>query len=365
MNLRAFCALIVAACVAASSSFAQAPPAAFDPCHVTGVERIVAVGDVHGAYDRFVAILRAAGLIDKRDRWIGGRTHLVQTGDVLDRGPDSRKALDLLRRLQRDAARAKGRVHALIGNHEAMRMLGDWRYVSAQEYAAFRTSDSESLRERFYQVVLAESRKQAEAAGRPFDEAALRSQLERETPLGLLEMRFAFAPAGEYGTWLREQPATARINGVAFVHGGLSPSVAAMGCAAINDTVRAELTADLEKTRATPLASLSAREDGPLWYRGLAQEDEAAFEPQVTKILSDAGATAIVVGHTVTPGRVVARFGGRVVPIDTGMLDGTFYPGGRPSALEIKDGVFTAIYEDRREPIAQPPNRTPAAAAVR
>jgi len=56
------------------------------------------------------------------------------------------------------------------------------------------------------------------------------------------------------------------------------------------------------------------------------------------------------VGHTVTPdGRLTSRFGGRVVQLDTGMLGGTFYPAGRASALEIRNGQFTAIYEDRRE----------------
>src|SRR5712692_6201985 len=77
--------------------------AADTSCTVDGVERIVAVGDVHGAYEPLVEILRAAGILDRRLRWAGGRAHLVQTGDILDRGPDSRKALDLLRRLEDDA----------------------------------------------------------------------------------------------------------------------------------------------------------------------------------------------------------------------------------------------------------------------
>src|SRR5262245_49459000 len=54
------------------------------------VEHVVAVGDVHGDYEQFVAVLRSAKLIDSQESWSGGKTHLVQTGDVLDRGPDSR-----------------------------------------------------------------------------------------------------------------------------------------------------------------------------------------------------------------------------------------------------------------------------------
>src|SRR5262245_3667344 len=82
------------------------------PCEFTGVSRIVAVGDVHGAADRFIGILQAAGLIDDKQHWSGGRAHLVQLGDVLDRGPDSRRALDLLRRLEDEAAKDGGAVHA-------------------------------------------------------------------------------------------------------------------------------------------------------------------------------------------------------------------------------------------------------------
>jgi hypothetical protein len=55
------------------------------------VPRIVAIGDVHGAYNNLVALLKNAGLIDEKRNWIGGKTHLVQLGDVVDRGPESRR----------------------------------------------------------------------------------------------------------------------------------------------------------------------------------------------------------------------------------------------------------------------------------
>src|SRR5262245_29092303 len=106
-------ALAIAA-VAAVSARVAAQTDVSSVCRVQTSERVVAIGDVHGAYDRFVAILRAAGLVDGRARWIGGRSILVQTGDVLDRGPASRRVLDLLRQLERDAGRAGGQVFALL-----------------------------------------------------------------------------------------------------------------------------------------------------------------------------------------------------------------------------------------------------------
>src|SRR4029453_4250905 len=126
-----FIALAITAVAAATIQAATQSTAPASVCRIETSELIFAVGDVHGAYDRFLAILRGAGLVDGRARWTGGRTILVQTGDVLDRGPASRRVLDLLRQLERDAARAGGQVHALIGNHEVMRIVGQWTDVSA------------------------------------------------------------------------------------------------------------------------------------------------------------------------------------------------------------------------------------------
>jgi hypothetical protein len=317
--------------IASPARPAAAPPA----CEFDDVARIVAVGDVHGAYDEYVKVLRAAGIVDARDRWAGGPAHFVQLGDIIDRGVRARKALDLLRRLEREAADKGGTVHVLLGNHEAMRMLGDMRYVSAAEYEEFTTPDSADVRR---QVIASYPEAQQPA-------------LLKETPLGMIEMIRAFGPRGDYGAWLRGKNAVVRINGVVFLHGGISPRVAPMSCGAINDAIRRELTDDLAKTRETPAESLTASPDGPLWYRGLAHEPEA-FAPTLDKILEAQGARAIVVGHTVSPtGRIQARFDGKVYIIDTGM-NPTYVKNGRASALEIQGDVFTAVYLDGRETLA-------------
>ncbi len=303
------------------------------PCEFEKVERIVAVGDVHGAHDQFVEILKTAGVLDARERWSGGRTHLVQTGDVVDRGPDSRRALDLLQRLERDASRAGGRVHPLIGNHEAMRMLGDLRYVSEAEYAAFIDRDSERFRKQVIETFPSEEHE----------------RLLKGTPLGMIELVRAFSPKGQYGEVLRKRNVVVRINGLLFLHGGISPAVSSMRCAEINAAVRKDLTAAAPPpSDVPPPAMLTTREDGPLWYRGLAQEPDT-FAPEVDAILAAQQARGIIVGHTVSPtGSIQTRFDGKVIMIDTAMLPG-YAPKGRASALEIRGGVFTAIYRDGRE----------------
>jgi hypothetical protein len=350
-------ALLVAGLViAAGASDREAVPSAQTvdaPCHVRTTERVVAVGDVHGAYDRFVGILRAANLLDRRDRWIGGRAHLVQTGDVLDRGADSRRVVDLLRRLERDAARAGGRVHALMGNHEFMRLVGDWRYVSPGELRAFTTGESEDLRDRVHTAMATQAADRARAEKRLFDPREYRERFMQDLPLGFIEMRVAF-DTGDYGRWVRERVAAVRINGVLFLHGGVSEQAAALGCEGLNAAVQRDVAA-LPVPPEKVASLFPSAEHGPLWYRGMASEPEETFAPVLDRILQQMDARAVVIGHTpVSAAQVQTRFGGRVVLIDTGMLNGEFYPGGVASALEWQGDTLTAVYEGRREPLTAP-----------
>jgi hypothetical protein len=315
--------------------------------------RVVAVGDVHGAYEGFLTVLRFAGLADEHGHWAGGKAHLVQTGDVLDRGKDAPKVLDLLMRLEGEAKKAGGRVHALLGNHEVMNVLGDLRYVNAEEYEHFRNRDSIERQARFLRTLTEAARERARGAGEAFDADAYRAKLLDEVPPGFVERTVEFSADGRYGRWLRQRPVMVKVNGVVFVHGGLTPEVAGLGCEAVNDAVRRDITRDIEKTRAQPLASLAAGEAGPLWYRGFWKADEGTLLASVEQVLSSLGARAVVVGHTVTgTGRIQTRFGGRVIGIDIGM--GEVY-GSRLGALEIgPDGSVAAVYPDSREELFRP-----------
>jgi hypothetical protein len=330
----------------------QAP----DVCNIQTSERIVAIGDVHGAFDNFVAILRAAGLIDNRRQWAGGKTVFVQTGDVLDRGPASREAMDLLRKLEKDAPATGGLVLPLLGNHEVMRLVSDRRYISDGEYNAFKGPDSNGLRDRAFEFLAAENAKRAKAAGEPFDAREFKKLFYDQNPPGAVEMQIAFGPDGDYGRWVRDRKIVAHINGIVFLHGGLTPEVAAMGCEGINRAAQTELKGPMPP--ADPAKALITTPDGPLWYRGLIDDGAApgpADESKIDAALKAIDARAIVVGHTVTQPdyRIRPSSKGRIVQIDTGMLGGDFFPGGRPSALEIKGDVWTAIYLDGRQPISK------------
>ena len=76
----------------------------------TTTEQIVSVGDIHGGYDAFISIMQKAELLDENSNWIGGGTHFVSTGDFLDRGPESRKVMDLFIKLEKQALERRWQV---------------------------------------------------------------------------------------------------------------------------------------------------------------------------------------------------------------------------------------------------------------
>lgn len=359
-------------------------------------QSVVAVGDVHGDFDDFVAILQKAQVIDAQHHWVGGRSTFVQVGDLLDRGPKPRQVLDLLMSLEPEAEKSGGRVVSLLGNHEVMNMMGDLRYVTADNYASFADSKSEDRRRSAYHSYKnwRSSRQELLASLPPSLNLSEADWMARHPP-GFVEQREAFGPNGKYGKWLRRHSAVARVGRAIFVHGGISPAVASLPLDRVNTRIRDELSSfdtakqyllshdiilpfftldemaaavkaelQAELSKPTPVDErlrrnlsqflalgdwLTMRTDGPLWFRGYNEWSDQEGTSNITTILQAYEADCIVVGHTVQPGgRVRPRFGGKVFLIDTGMLS-SFYPGGRASALEIhSDKEFAAEYMDER-----------------
>jgi Tfp pilus assembly protein PilF len=309
------------------------------------VRRIVAVGDVHGAYDNFVAVLKNAGLIDDHLDWIGGETHFVQVGDIVDRGAESRRCLELLMKLEGQAQRAGGLVHPLIGNHEAFNMVGISDYTSPEEFRSYFDPKDEEIREQAFETYYRELVEQAKAAGRePPSGKQTRDEFNKKYPLGYFGHRRAFLPDGRYGKWIASHNIAIRVNGIVFSHGDWSEETSLLGIEHVNEESRKELRGE------APLENgVLFHVKGPLQYRGLSEvpltrADQAAEEPQVDRILTNLEAKRLVVGHTVTQGIIEPRFGGKHISIDTGMLD--IYDGGHQISLEIQDGIFSAIHPE-------------------
>ena len=350
-----------------------------------GVGRVVAVGDVHGSHDKLRHLLAGVHLIDESGNWIGGASHLVMVGDLIDRGSRDRAVLDLLRELQRQAPEAGGRVHVLNGNHDVMNLVRDLRYVNPEGYADFAAEeDPKRRRTGFKRFKKRYKGEDPEAA------------FEQLYPPGYFARLAAFDPQGEYGEWLLEQPIVIKINDVLFVHGGLTERIAALGLDEINRQVMSMLKQHIkvrERLESRFIvdglmsfgdaqiaaqrffdrnhASLATRNwadaahefgdiaeselfgtDGPLWYRGNSLENERIERERLERTLEILSSRALVVAHSPTGGKkITSRFGGRLYRIDHGMAYGA-----RPLALVLEDRmalVFDPGAEDLAEP--QPP----------
>jgi hypothetical protein len=379
--------------------------------------RIVAIGDIHGHLDGFVAILQEAGLIDSQQRWIGGRAVLVQTGDSTDRGTRVRDVLDLLMSLEEQAARAGGRVITLLGNHELMNLLGELRDVTPEICETFVDARSERRQEQAWQQYMRLVSRRSRDGGTlaPVYQRTKDDWMAAWAP-GCLEYYEAMGPGGKYGKWLRRRPVAAVVGDTLFMHAGPPPDIDATTVDDINTRiadeverfdrfserlVRSELglsfftlqeivevahdqitsaNARVEEARAQG-KRLSARDfdlgllreaeellrvhrwwalagQGPLWFRGYAMWADEELEAPATALLERLGVRRLVVGHSVMQdARIRVRLDGRLFLIDTGMLAAQYR--GRPSALELRGAHATAVYLEGRDqlvPIAVTPD---------
>ena len=205
------------------------------PFEWTGVERLVAIGDVHGSYEKLLVLLEGTGLVDSDLAWVGSESHVVFLGDLIDRGERDREVLDLLRRLESEAEAVGGRVHLLLGNHEALNIAGDLRFVEGQGFSDFIAEEPGGDRS----AALSRFRSAALEVGMP--SAKIQPAFYEDHPEGFFGRLHAFSPDGDYGGWLLEKPAVIKINGYVFLHGGLDDSVATLGLGGINRGVRESL----------------------------------------------------------------------------------------------------------------------------
>jgi hypothetical protein len=401
-------AATTAACIAFFAAFPRADAPRAPQRQPPG--RVVAIGDVHGSIEGLTGILRTAGLADGRV-WTGGNATLVQTGDYTDRGTGVRAVMDLLMALEPQAASGGGRVQILLGNHEAMNLVGETRDVTPAIFATFANDKSEARREEAWREYEKYTAARATLLGAAAVKPQAREAWMTAHPPGFFEYREAFGPEGTYGKWLRGLPAIAHIDGSIFMHGGIHPDTAPDSIDDINKQVTRELknfddysrhlvsrgvilpfftlqeifdavqaeaqaitaaqTAAKNGESASPAQSRILSDvdrkhievlqgvarigtwsllnpNGPLWFRGYATWPSPGNAPEVTKLLSKYRAKRFVTGHTIPATmRITPRFDRRIFLIDTGMLS-THYKGGRASALEIDGDRVTAIYQDGR-----------------
>lgn len=371
------------------------------PLQAQEYDRIVALGDVHGDIDALTSILSKAGLIDERHQWTGGKTILVQLGDILDRGLKGREIMDLYMTLEAQATAQGGRVEFVLGNHEVLNFYSDLRYVV--NYAPFADEQSAARRDAAWQAYADWRRKQDKLSGKPVTPLtpAEKEKWMSTHPRGYVERAAMMAPDGKYGAWLRRKSAFVRIDDYIFQHASMSPDMASMSLDDLNRKIAHEIALfdesrqvlveagvllpffdfkeiitaaraerkrlmtmktrteaqERQLTAATALlghtAFTSMHPEGPLWSRNFENWSEEKGRREIAAIREAYGPVRFVVGHSPTRNRrILARFDNSVFMIDTGMS--AMYYKGRPSALEIKDGGVTALYKDGSDVLVAP-----------
>jgi hypothetical protein len=301
--------------------------------------RTVVIGDLNGHESVLRRFLIGLRLIRPSGAWRGGRTVLVQVGDLVNRGPRARAAMDLLRQLRPEARAAGGEVICLLGNHEVMSALQLEAFVSADEYLEFASPDElEAFQEE-------RTRRVYEHLGSPIEprrvepmDGIVRAWEEAHAP-GRAAYRAAMSASGVYGRHLRSLPVAVRLGPLLFVHGGLTPAWARLGLGGLDAEAQRLWLEGPRLYQELPPRSLFRDPLGPLWHRAYATKRDRATTAELKEALAAVGARKMVVGHTrtdaVVGGRIgepLALHGGRLVMCDVGLGE----PGEPGSALVIE-----------------------------
>jgi hypothetical protein len=257
-----------------------------------GVDSFAAISDIHGEYSKYIRLLKSMHIIDDRLNWIFGTGHLVVLGDSFDRGDMVTELLWHLFGLEKQALKAGGMVHFLLGNHETMIFSQDIRYIN----------------EKYSRV--------SEISGIPYF-----NLYSEETVLG---------------QWLRNQPVILSINDVMFVHAGVSIEMVRrkLDIEQIN-RIFSKMLINKEAESVDIAANLTflVDENGPFWYRGFFT-DQTYCETKTDSIFHFYDKKHIVVGHT-SSNEIKSIFNNKVFGIDAGL--GNNQPG---AMLIYKNGNY-------------------------
>ncbi len=254
------------------------PPSVY-PSSLQAPRRLLAISDLEGNYDNARRFLQANGVLDDQGHWIWGDGHLALVGDLVDRGSMVTELMWMMRRLEREAETAGGKVHYILGNHEVMVMTGDLRYIADR-----------------YKFVTRRMKI-------PYNEL--------------------YSPESDIGRWWRSKHALMKIGDTLFLHAGYSPMLDQfqLDMDTINQRIRSNLPAGLLSQDTNIATNPLVHKHGPLWYRGYFKEHAEEWGGQATaeeisKILKRHQVKRMVIGHTIVPQVGPIDSQGKVICID-------------------------------------------------
>ncbi|MEI9938646.1 MAG: metallophosphoesterase [Pseudomonadota bacterium] len=290
----------------------------------SAIGRVIPIGDLNGAYDVLLDILRGTGLVNRNLDWSGERDELVQLGDLFNRGGGAAQALRLLLKLQRQARQVGGKVTILLGNHEVMTALRHEGYCTEDEYLSFASAaERRAWPARVRRAMLRFARQRPNGIVLPI-EPRLEAWKVEHVP-GRTELRRALGPRGTLGRALRALPVVYLTSDTLFVHGGLLPAWARWGLEGLNQQARDCWASTRTNLWSLPKKSLFRSGSGPLWDRSLVHGGRRANR-ELRETLELLGAQRMVVGHSQTAslprgrqGRILVTADGRLIDVDVGL----------------------------------------------
>lgn len=306
------------------------------------LKRVVAIGDLNASLEALQNILRGLHLVNRKGEWTARNTHLVQLGDIFNRGGGARAALEWLLRLKKEAPLRGSEVTVMLANHEVLTAMGGEAYCSEEEYLSFATA---AQRHAWPGKVQKATRAiyQDHPKGGPILPLSPRVAVWRALNApGQSAMRRALGPRGRLGKAIRRLPVALQIGDTVFSHSALTPRWARLGIDGLNEAALQLWKEAPNFYNDLPKKSMFRDEHGPLWNRDLVVGSSAKVRQQLGSSLKRLGARRMVVGHTMTrhlkggaDGVILSRHRGRIVCIDVGLGRGTPGP---CTALLIEDG---------------------------
>ena len=253
------------------------------------IEKVIAFGDIHGDLNAFKSCLKKAKLINIQDRWIGGNTHVVQVGDILDRKTRSDDFSDedsefiiisFILKLQIEAYLNGGGYHPVIGNHEIMNVLGMFDYVSNMGMRHFQSINGR--RDYFKQ-------------GSDFCKY----------------LSCAWNPV-------------IKINNCLFCHGGISRVIAnRFTIKEINEIMRSRLYSNNYNLYDYNFQNLFVTENSILWNRNYSnnEPENPKILDEIKHVLNKYDCKYMILGHTPYSEGVKIKYNGHIICIDTAMSE--------------------------------------------
>ena len=276
---------------------------------------IFAIGDVHGDYEGLVDLLLASKLIIEKPtkpnkvKWAADEAVLVIPGDFLSKGPRSADVFFLLKKLQKSAAKAGGKVIISMGNHEALILANPNKEKKVKNFV------------------------------KEIDDLGIKPH---EIQKGTDKLKL--------GQFLQTLPLAVRVNDWFFIHAG-QPNKMTMQ--ELDLKIREDVS---QKGFGAPIlldekeGILEVRMDPRPWWEKKKDEPKES-KKRLRNIIEELGVNHIVVGHqpgkyvfsdgeTRKKGKMQQKFNGMIFFIDTGMESGK--SDGAVLHISKKDGIESA-----------------------